>query len=237
MIPVAVFAHNEARGILRCLRSFAAGAPGMDLRLYVLCNGNTDGTNDIVAAYARDNPHVSLIDLALGDKANAWNVHVHEVAPEADAYVFMDGDCELLADAVPRMLGTLRASPAANAVSALPVSGRTVRHWRRQIVEQHALVGGLYALSGSFVARIRAGKLRLPPASSATTACSARWRHGTSIRGATGMRSPASQFAPTRNSAAIRCRTARSTISGGRCVGWHATAADATRCRWSTICC
>jgi hypothetical protein len=28
MIPVAVFAHNEARGILRCLRSFAAGAPG-----------------------------------------------------------------------------------------------------------------------------------------------------------------------------------------------------------------
>jgi glycosyltransferase involved in cell wall biosynthesis len=162
MIPVAVFAHNEARGILRCLRSFAAGAPGMDLRLYVLCNGNTDGTNDIVAAYARDNPQISLIDIALGDKANAWNVHVHEVAPQADAYVFMDGDCELLADAVPRMLWTLRTSPAANAVSALPASGRTVRHWRRQIVEQHALVGGLYALSGSFVARIRAGKLRLP---------------------------------------------------------------------------
>lgn len=162
MIPVAIFAHNEARGILRCLRSFAVGAPGMDLRLYVLCNGNTDETNDIVAAYARDNPHVSLVDIALGDKSNAWNIYMHEIVPEAGAYVFMDGDCELREDAIPRMLRTLDASPTANAVSALPASGRTVRRWRHQIVEHHALVGGLYALNRSFVARVQARNLRLP---------------------------------------------------------------------------
>jgi glycosyltransferase involved in cell wall biosynthesis len=162
MIPVAIFAHNEARGILRCLRSFAAGARGLDLRLYVLCNGNTDATTNIVAAYARDNPHIVPVEIVLGDKSNAWNVYVHEIAPDADAYVFMDGDCELCADAIPRMLRMLHASPAANAISALPASGRTLEHWRAQIIEHHALVGGLYALSRSFVARIQAGKLRLP---------------------------------------------------------------------------
>ena len=162
MVPVAIFAHNEARSILRCLRSFADGATGVDFHLYVLCNGNTDGTNAIVAAYAKNNTNVSLIDIAVGDKSNAWNVYVHEIAPDADFYVFMDGDCELRADAIPRLLKTLRAYPAANAASALPASGRTVEEWRRQIVEHHALVGGLYALSRSFVARIQAADLRLP---------------------------------------------------------------------------
>jgi cellulose synthase/poly-beta-1,6-N-acetylglucosamine synthase-like glycosyltransferase len=162
MIPVAIFAHNEARHIERCLRSFAVGAPGLDLRFYVLCNGNTDGTNAIVAEYATLDPRVSLVDIALGDKCNAWNVYVHEIAPDADVHIFMDGDCELGTDAIPRMLETLRSSPQASAVSTFPLSGRSIQQWRRNTRDQHGITGNLYGLRRSFVERIRAQAIRLP---------------------------------------------------------------------------
>jgi hypothetical protein len=162
IIPVAVFAHNEARNIVRCLLSFMSGAPGLDLRFYVLCNGNIDRTNAIVTEYAKLDPRISLVDIALGDKCNAWNVYVHEIAPDADIHIFMDGDCELGADAIPRMLETLRSHPHASAVSTLPLSGRSVRHWRRDILENHGITGNLYALSGPFMERLQAQAIRLP---------------------------------------------------------------------------
>jgi glycosyltransferase involved in cell wall biosynthesis len=159
---VAIFAHNEEHQILRCLRSFANGAPGLDLHFYVLCNGNTDRTNEIVAEYAALDPRISLVNIALGDKCNAWNVYVHETAPDADAHIFMDGDCELGADAVPRMLEMLRNHPRANAVSTLPLSGRSVQQWRRDALEQHGVTGNLYALSRSFMERLQVQAVRLP---------------------------------------------------------------------------
>jgi hypothetical protein len=162
MIPVAIFAHNEARNIFRCLQSFTGGAPGLDLRFYVLCNGNSDRTNTIVAEYAKLDPRVSLVDIALGDKCNAWNVYVYEIAPDADVHIFMDGDCELAADAIPRMLETLRRCTQASAVSALPLSGRSVQQSRRDTIEQHGVAGCLYALSRSFIERVRAQAIRLP---------------------------------------------------------------------------
>jgi hypothetical protein len=162
MIPVAIFAHNEARNIVRCLRSFDAGAPGLDLRFYVLCNGNTDQTNAVVAEYAKRDPRVSLVEIALGDKCNAWNVYVHEIGFDADLHIFMDGDCELGADSVPRMLETLHSFPHVSAVSSLPLSGRSAQQWRRDTIEQHGVTGNLYALSRSFIDRLRALAIRLP---------------------------------------------------------------------------
>jgi glycosyltransferase involved in cell wall biosynthesis len=162
MIAVAVFAHNEARHIVRCLRSVTAGAAEIDLRIYVLCNGSTDDTSTRVAGFAAENKRVSLIDIALGDKCNAWNVYIHDVAPQAEAYVFIDGDSELRPAAISRVLRTLRASPEANAVSGLPDAGRSAKEWRCQIIDNHALVGCLYALPSTFVERIRERRIRLP---------------------------------------------------------------------------
>jgi hypothetical protein len=162
VVPVAVFAHNDARNIQRCLRSFTSGAPGLDLRFYVLCNGSTDRTAAIVAKYATVDLRVTLVDIALGDKCNAWNIYVHELAPDADAHVFADGDCELGSDAIPRILETLHSYPQAGAVSTLPLSGRSIRRWRRELLEQHGLAGNLYALSRPFMERLQAQAIHLP---------------------------------------------------------------------------
>src|SRR5215813_10375343 len=73
-IPVAVFAHNEENHIIRCLESLSLAADGSPLSAYVLANGCTDRTEEIVRGYAQTHPGVSLISIAVGDKANAWNV-------------------------------------------------------------------------------------------------------------------------------------------------------------------
>jgi glycosyltransferase involved in cell wall biosynthesis len=137
---IAVFAHNEARGIAACLDSIYLGNPPRPFEVHVLANGCADGTESIVAAYARNRPEVQLHAIGLGDKSNAWNFYVHGAAPEAAAHCFVDGD--------------VRVAPGA--IAALAAA------FEREVRESHALAGNLYALSADFVARVRAARVRLP---------------------------------------------------------------------------
>lgn len=91
--PVAVFAHNEARNIVACLDSLQA-ASAVPPTCHVLANACTDATESLVRNYARTHPGVHLVSIAVGDKANAWNVYVHEAAPPGQAaYFFMTAMC------------------------------------------------------------------------------------------------------------------------------------------------
>ena len=88
---VGVFAHNEAKSIQRCLDAIRTADPAVQIRVEVLVNGTTDDTMAVVGAYRpRENVTVTAHDIAIGDKANAWNVFTHTLAGEADLYVFDD---------------------------------------------------------------------------------------------------------------------------------------------------
>ena len=161
-LSVAVFAHNEAARIRACLDSLAPAAPGRPLEVYVLANGCTDRTEAVVADYARRHPEVRLVSIGLGDKANTWNVFVHEVAAPAAAHVFVDGDVQAGPRAIERLWAALANDPHAHAAAAFPASGRSLERARRAMLEDHALAGNLYALRGEFVARVRSLGVRLP---------------------------------------------------------------------------
>lgn len=160
--PMAVFAHNEARNIIACLDSLRAAA-SHPLDCYVLANACTDRTEALVREYGTNHANVHLVSIKLGDKANAWNTFVHEIAPAgATQYFFIDGDVRATPGALDAMAQALSQHPQANGVSALPQSGRGVEAFQRDMLEDNGVAGNLYGLRGTFVERIRTQAIKMP---------------------------------------------------------------------------
>ena len=163
---VMVLAHNEERHIEDCLDSILAAEPGRQFDIFVMANGCTDKTEELVAAYGRRHAGVHPVSIELGDKCNAWNVFIHETvptcAPGRDVYFFMDGDARAVPGSFTAMSQALERNPAANAASAVPASGRYVTRDRQQLLAERGLVANLYALRGSFVERLRQLSVRMP---------------------------------------------------------------------------
>ena len=164
--PVMVLAHNEERHIAACLDSIFAADPDAPIDVYVMANGCSDKTEDIVSGYAGRNSRVHLVSIRLGDKCNAWNVFVHDTVPDLcprqEIYFFMDGDARAMPGSFSAMARVLRHEPQANAVGAPPASGRSMAHDRAELLEERGLVANLYALRGSFVDRCRSVGVRIP---------------------------------------------------------------------------
>lgn len=161
--PVGVFAHNDADKIIACLDSLQAASARLSLSIQVLINGSTDETLERVKHYARTHPGVHPVLIALGDKSNAWNVFVHEVAREAETHFFVDGDVEVQPDSLEELLRQLEAHPEAYAASGVPEDcGWSARHQRELMLKQGGIAGNLYALSGTFLRLIRDRKVYLP---------------------------------------------------------------------------
>lgn len=164
--PVMVLAYNEERHIGACLDSLFDGEPDQPLEVFVMANGCTDGTEQVVLDYAKRRPEVHLVSIGLGDKCNAWNVFVHETVPlhcpGRSVYFFMDGDARIVPGSLRAMVSALHAEPHAHAASAPPLSGRNAKQDRDLLLTQRELVANLYALRGSFAARLAQEGVRLP---------------------------------------------------------------------------
>jgi glycosyltransferase involved in cell wall biosynthesis len=159
-LGVAIFAHNEARRIGASLASLPLDRA--DTRFHVLVNGSTDDTADIARAALSGRSNAVVHDLAQGGKARTWNRFVHDIGEVHDACIFMDGDAEIAAGSFDALAAALAAHPSANAAAAMPLNGRRAAAYRAQIKAEGGLFGDLYALSGAFVAEIRARGVRLP---------------------------------------------------------------------------
>ncbi len=161
-----VLAHNEQHHIEACLDSVFAAERGHLLEIFVMANGCTDATEEIVSDYAQQHSGVHLVSIALGDKCNAWNTFVHQMvpqsAPDRECYFFVNGDARVAPGSFKAMADALRATPYAHAASAVPESGRNAERDRRRILEEHGLVANLYALRGNFVARLQREGVRIP---------------------------------------------------------------------------
>jgi len=164
--PVMVLAHNEERYISACLDSIFVADPDRRFEVFVMANGCTDRTEEIVRQYGRRRPEVHLVSIVLGDKCNAWNVFIHETAPALcpgrEIYFFMDGDARAVHGSFTVMARALQVNPHAHAASAVPRSGRNAARDRQAILDDRGLVANLYSLRGSFVERLRALSVRIP---------------------------------------------------------------------------
>ncbi len=160
---IAVFSHNESRRIIACLEALRVSPLLPNTTCYVMANGCTDDTVAFVDEYAQTAPWVKVIELEIGDKANAWNYFVHELAPEAGSYFFTDGDCRVGKGALQHLEEYLLMNRHVNAVSGVPSQHNlSLGVFRRAITSNGGFAGNLYALSQDFVTRLRARHVRLP---------------------------------------------------------------------------
>jgi len=124
-----------------------------------------NGSHDHTALFARmhGGGRVSVHDWPEGGKARSWNRFVFDLglAP-ARAWVFVDGDAEVLAGSIDALASSLNRTSDVNAASALPWNGRRSRFYQSEIIRTSGLFGDLYALSGDFVERMRGRDIRLP---------------------------------------------------------------------------
>lgn len=160
MRAIAVFAHNEARRISACLQSVKNAIRTGD-RCVVLNNGSTDSTQSMVDEFCAANSFCTSVAIGIGDKANAWNVFVHELEISADVYCFLDGDCEIAPNSLDALEKCIATGAVANAAAALPAEKISPKN-RQSMMLGGGLAGGLYALSQRFVQRLRENNVRLP---------------------------------------------------------------------------
>jgi len=156
---IAVLAHNEARRIAACLRSLPEGWP--NCTIHVIVNGSTDDT----AAIARglNMPNTFVHDYTQGGKSRSWNRFVFDTLETfADVHVFVDGDAEVVAGSIEALTAALSTNPHANLASAVPANGRHAARYAAQMLREGGVFGDLYAVRGSFLARMKAAGVRLP---------------------------------------------------------------------------
>ena len=164
--PVMVLAYNEEEHIEAAIDSIFASEPDRRLEIYVMANGCTDRTEELVRAYSRRRPEVHLVSIELGDKCNAWNVFIHETAAKAcpgrEVYFFTCGDVRIVPGSLSALRRALQQDSYANGAAAPPGSGRNMERDRKAQMEEHALVAGLYALRGTFIERMQSLGVRIP---------------------------------------------------------------------------
>jgi glycosyltransferase involved in cell wall biosynthesis len=163
---IALFAYNSAETIQAALNSVVAAADN-DISIYVLANGCTDHTVDIVRSSAATLPNLWLVEIPHADKAAAWNIFVHDLITEEragalEAWFFMDSDVTLAPGSMRFLTSRLEDAADAVAVGGMPGSGRDMDAWRRRMVYNGMLAGNYYALRGSFVNKIRQAQVRMP---------------------------------------------------------------------------
>lgn len=121
LVSILIPARNEAANIAGALDA-ALASRGVAIEVVVMDDGSTDGTGDIVAAYAARDPRVR--GLAAPPLASGWAGKMHAchqlgLAAQGDYLLFVDADVRLLPDAAARLAGHAAASGAA-LVSGVP---------------------------------------------------------------------------------------------------------------------
>jgi glycosyltransferase involved in cell wall biosynthesis len=160
-ICITVLAHNEAARIAVCLNSLPLSDAGV--AIHVVVNGSSDATANIARAIAAKTSNLSVHEYAEGGKARSWNRFLFdELSDFHGTHVFVDGDAEVVPGSVAAMAAMLHDIPAANAISAMPNNGRKMHYYREAMRRRHGLFGDLYALRGSFLARMKGKGIRLP---------------------------------------------------------------------------
>ena len=160
---IAVFAHNEEKKILSCLESIKRANNGRQIRCFVLANGCTDCTYEIVSNFSMINNFVEIIKILPGDKSNTWNTFVHKVSPKEDIYYFIDGGCEVLPNSLDELEKCIRNDKNANIETSISLDiGGTNKKQIKDMINNGELTGNYYALSMKFFENLKYNNVYLP---------------------------------------------------------------------------
>ncbi len=160
---ICIFADQNARALPRCIAALDPATAGMDYHAHVMTVGGDYETVMTARALAAADKRLSVHELPVSDRANAWNDYVFRIAdPDARVHIFTDASVRAGAGAIAALDSILAARSKAYGASGFPVTGRSRRRWAKRLFLNHYLSGQLYALSRKAVCEFRARDLRLP---------------------------------------------------------------------------
>lgn len=134
----------------------------------MVVNGNPAHAETVANALAARARRATLItlrvwSLALGDKANAFNVYLHDLRPETEgATVFVDGYVRVHDHALRALDLAFEEKPEALAASGVPTRGFSAQPLRRTMLREGGIHGNLFALRAATVDLMRRRGYRLP---------------------------------------------------------------------------
>jgi len=157
-----MFAHNEEKNIQKSIESVLSNADENLAQFYVIANGCSDKTEVIVKDIAKCTDKLTLLSLTLGDKCNAWNTYIHELAPDVDMHFFVDADVAFTKQVFAKMATTLFNTKESIAIAGLPFSGRHKDFYRNLVIDGVCLFGNCYGIRQEFIHLARDKKFKLP---------------------------------------------------------------------------
>lgn len=159
-LNIAILTHNEETNIRRCLLSVLESTRSPEkLNIMVLINGTTDSTLEIVKQIAEKFPQIKYMDIAIGDKSNAWNEYVYSGICLTETHYFMDGDNWLPALSLDKLEMEFDTSKDWGIAPSLIGISESLREFSLQ---HGFLSGGLYGLSGEFLSDIVNNNFKFP---------------------------------------------------------------------------
>lgn len=160
---VCIFAHNEAKSLPGCVAALqSAGMRNHKAEIHILENGSTDSTLKVARVLAAADPAITIHELPVADKTNAWNTYVHCLAPNAPFHFFIDGDIIPCKDSFSNLADAILKNPNSYAAAAIPAAGRSRQAWANRTLQERHINGNLYALNGEVISRLRQSKIRMP---------------------------------------------------------------------------
>lgn len=162
-VQICIFAYNLETSITRCIENIIASSGKHSIELFIMINGCSDKTLQVVEALAIAKPNIHPVQIALGDKANAWNVFCYDHYDPKALAIFADGDLTFEKDAITNLIAYHLAHPQYNAISSFPCEhGRSSQQWRKDLLSQHQFTGALYLLAPHFIAKLIDNGVKLP---------------------------------------------------------------------------
>lgn len=151
-VTCVIAARNEAGRIERKLWNVMAQDYPLDkIEVIVVSDGSTDGTDDIVRAWAKDNPHIRLFRLEQpSGKPTALNLARAHIT--TDITVFMDVRQELTPRALRELVAQLEDPSVGVASGDIRIRGDAYWRYERFVRRHESRSGSMVQVTGSLYA-------------------------------------------------------------------------------------
>jgi hypothetical protein len=165
-VGICIFLSRERHDVaVRTLGHVQAAAPASSV-VDLVVNGNlslaVSMAEHIRFAPRHGWPRTRVWTIGVGDKANAWNVYLHQIWAGESIACFMDGYVRPYPDAIRALVQALKSNEAVLGATGVPTVGRTATRTRQQMQNSGGFHGNLCCVRGSAVEEIRANAIRLP---------------------------------------------------------------------------
>lgn len=141
-------------------------AAGESARVDVLVNGNRLLAEEAARVFRSSGGAaeelVRVWHIPRGDKANAWNQHIHQIWNGEALAFYVDGYVSLAPDAIAKLCNAMQQNPEALAGSGVPSVGRSSQQLRKEMLTLGGMHGNLCCIRDSALVAIRQRNIRIP---------------------------------------------------------------------------